>query len=209
MKNLTKGCTLSQNSFHEYLHNNALPKLLEKIKKESNDNDNYTMEVLLLKDHSLTCICLSTALRWLHVLGKLFYRRQPLSQKCSKDKFHAHVDYVLSAEVLTMDLCRASARRSHSYMLAYRAIAAAKLTYQKEQKERMEQQQQQQQRILPDPVVEEKPFEDTYDTIEKCQKLKRKMRTHRSTLDSDTKFISLFIPVSNWKESLGRNGFQR
>ena len=57
--------------------------------------------------------------------SKLNYRAKPITLKRNKSKFHTLVHSVLGKEVLTLEVCRANARRARQYMLAYATLETA------------------------------------------------------------------------------------
>ena len=100
-------------------------------------------------------------------VAKLFYRRQPLSMKRSKDSFLELVKTATSRTgVLNVRNIRRFSARARRYMIAYLAI------YKKEQEHQQ------------DKVT------ITHDIIEKCVK---HFKTHRSAMDFDSAFIKSVI----------------
>jgi hypothetical protein len=108
---------------------------------------------------------------------KLFYRRQPLTLKRNKKAFHSLVDRALSEEVLSTQQMRAFSRHARQYMLAYHAISK-----QKSEAERQLQQ--------TDYVEVESETTMSHSLMEKCVRLFKKRRSHRSAADFDSAFIS-------------------
>jgi hypothetical protein len=64
-------------------------------------------------------------IEYVWALAKLWFRRQPKSNRCSKELFHRMVDASTSPfDVCSIDKVRKCSRRARQYMLAYKAIAA-------------------------------------------------------------------------------------
>ena len=112
--------------------------------------------------------------------AKIFYRRQPMEEKKSKEKFRSLVDRSTCRETIlsTQNIRRFSAR-ARRYMIAYLAIDKVM------------------QAGLIEGNSDEIPNQDeklnmnvTYDTIEKCVKV---FKCHRSALDFDTAFIKRIV----------------
>ena len=110
-------------------------------------------------------------------ISKLFYHQQPLIMKRSKNLFHFLVDRALSEEVLSTQQMRAFSRHARQYMLAYHAISK-----QKSEAERQLQQ--------TDYVEVESETTMSHSLMEKCVRLFKKRRSHRSAADFDSAFIS-------------------
>jgi hypothetical protein len=100
--------------------------------------------------------------------GKVCFRFHPLKDKKTKDDFINLVHYCLSDEVLSVDRVRSFARRARQYMLAYRSIS-----------EQID--------VADDDDKKENKM--SHALIEKCVKLFRKRKTHRSAVDFDNGFI--------------------
>ena len=108
--------------------------------------------------------------------AKLYYRRQPLSDKRSKDKFMMLVERSISRDtVLTIQNIRQFSARARRYMIAYLAIEKAK---------------QQEEIQANGDEIRVKHENLTHDVIEKCVK---HFKCHRNASDFDSAFIKRIV----------------
>jgi hypothetical protein len=100
--------------------------------------------------------------------GKVCFRFHPLQDKKTKSGFIALVHYCLSDKVLSIERVRSFARRARQYMLAYKCISEQIKVVNEEDK-----------------AVNKM----SHSLMERCVKLFRKRKTHRSAVDFDNGFI--------------------
>ena len=123
---------------------------------------------------------------------KLTYRAKTLSEKRNKQTFHKLVHKVLSSEVLTLDTCRANARRARQYMLAYMTLEVQKnqnrtttpTTTSNEQHNTKE-------------IKVEDEIKVTHMLIEECASLFRRRQTHCSAINFNRQFLKDSIILKN------------
>lgn len=99
-------------------------------------------------------------------LSKLHFRRYPLEQKDSKQRFHALVRKCISREILTKDVVRRFSRRARSYMIAYR--------------------------ILEDDMTSGR-FKESEISHHRIEHMKKSLKCHRAAIDFDKSFIMSYV----------------
>ena len=115
--------------------------------------------------------------------AKLWYRKQPLSQKRTKESFLNLVQTALSDVVLSKQRVRQFARRARNYMLAYRALDSNR------------------------DEINENGLELSETMIKKCVKVLKQKKSHRAAFDFDRGFIEKVL-LDPMEFEIGLHGTQ-
>jgi hypothetical protein len=126
--------------------------------------------------------------------AKGYYRRLPITEKRTKNKFRESVKKSISRDIMTIERQRMFSRRARQYMLAYHAIDNTDNNNNNNNNESN-------QAITAATAGETRTNEDnktTFALIESIIKTyKHTYKTHRSVADSDTGYINKVVSAMN------------